>query len=247
MRILLVENAIADVDAVGEELTFAGINAELAVARSRDRAIEALDGGPFDVVVCDLRIPSVDDGLDEDEAFGLEILQRARVRHEAVPILILSGFSSLDNVGTLINRPEVNLWGSGPYAMVQDTPKKDYSKCIQQLAWIQSELMALDAVEVVPVASDLSSADLRALKAFARSRNASTIELAASAGGLSSARAVVMRLSDSNSNNHGAAFAKIDSINDVRTEKSRYDTYVSGVLHAGSFPSIIAEFHGGSG
>lgn len=42
-------------------------------ATSRDAAIQELEAGEWDLITCDLRIPSQDGSADADEAYGLQV------------------------------------------------------------------------------------------------------------------------------------------------------------------------------
>src|SRR5450759_2024241 len=127
MRILLVENEETSVRTLHEELELAGIAAEVVVAGSRVSALALLARAEYDVVLCDLRIPPTDGALDEDEEHGLLVVRETRASHPVTRILILSGFSSLDNIGDIVNRPEMDIYGTlTPVPMIRDTPKKNY-------------------------------------------------------------------------------------------------------------------------
>ena len=80
--------------------------------------------------------------LDEDEGHGLLVVREARALHPVTQILILSGFSSLDNIGDILNRPELDIYGTlTPVPMIGNTPK-NYGLCIKELASIASKRRA---------------------------------------------------------------------------------------------------------
>lgn len=78
MRLLIVEDeedVILDLSGRLGDLRPA---IDIAVARSRSSAMEILETDEFDFIVCDLKLPPNDGGLDTDEAHGLAVHSSAR-------------------------------------------------------------------------------------------------------------------------------------------------------------------------
>ena len=238
MRILLVENEETSVRTLHEELALAGIAAEVLVARSRKSALACLVQGEYDVVLCDLRIPSTDGALDENEEHGLLVVNETRASHPVTRIFILSGFSSLDNIGDIVNRPEMDIYGTlKPVPMIRDTPKKNYGVCIRELTSVASELEALATIRVECVPA-LSEADARALRVYARPRGGVIVRVAALAPGLSDAAPLRIAIYGPDDQLQGSAFVKLGSRDAIASEELRFRLHVNGVLPAGSFPSV---------
>lgn len=247
MRILLIENEITSIETFTEELEFAGLVADLSIARSRDSALAQLSEFEFDVVLCDLRIPSTDGGLDEEEQHGILVIREAIASQPIAPILILSGFGTLENIGDLVNKPERDIYGTfEPVTMVRHTPKKNYGLCIGELRSIAAELEALDALHVEGSAA-LTDADVRALKVYARPRGGVTIIVDAVSPGLSKAVPLRVTIYGADKGLTGTAFVKLDSREANDSEELRYRRHVSGVLPAGSFASVAENVPTGGG
>jgi CheY-like chemotaxis protein len=238
VRILLVENEVSSVETFREELAAAGIEAEVAVAASRDSALARLAAADFDVLICDLRIPSTDGALDEEDQHGVLVIREATASHPVTPILILSGFGSIDNIGSLVNRPERDLYGTfQPVPLVRHTPKKDYGRCVDELRTIETELRAIGSI-VVDGTFDLTEEDIHALRIYSRPRGAATIRVEPVSSGLSGAVSLRVAILGSDRDLRGSVFAKVDGSARIDEEELRFRTYVNGVLPAGSFPAV---------
>lgn len=238
MRILLVENEETSVRTLHEELELAGIAAEVVVAGSRESALALLAHGEYDVVLCDLRIPPTDGALDEDEEHGLLVVRETRASHPVTRILILSGFSSLDNIGDIVNRPEMDIYGTlTPVPMIRDTPKKNYGLCVKELSAVASELDALATIKV-ECEPALPEADARALRVYARPRGGATVKVEALAPGLSDAAPLRIAVYGPNDQLQGSAFVKLGGRDAIASEELRFRLHVNGVLPAGSFPPV---------
>jgi CheY-like chemotaxis protein len=238
MRILLVENEITSIDTFNEELELAGIAADVSIARSRDSALSLLAESEFDVVLCDLRIPSTDGALDEEDEHGILVLREATTLQQVAPVLVLSGFGTLDNIGELVNKPERNIYGTVErVAMVRHTPKKNYALCIAELRSIAAELDGLASVQIEG-GDDLGEADARALRVYARPRGGALVKIDAVSPGLSRAIPLRVTVYGSDGGLTSTAFAKLDSRAGNDSEELRYQRYVNGVLPAGSFASV---------
>jgi CheY-like chemotaxis protein len=238
MRILLVENEVSSVDTFNEELRLAGIDADVVVVASRDSALARLSDDEFDVIMCDLRIPSTDGALDEEDQHGVLVIREATASHPITPILILSGFGSIDNIGELVNRPQRDLYGTfQQVSMVRHTPKKNYAQCIEELRTIAGELKSLDEINIRgPL--ELTEGDGHALRVYARPRGGSTIRIEPVSSGLSDAIPLRVAIHGSEDDLRGSAFAKIDTSAAIDSEELRFRTYVNGVLPAGSFAPV---------
>ena len=90
MRVLLVEDDLDTIDIMCQELQAPDL--DLIVARSRDSADKALMGSYFDLVICDLNIPTTDGVLDGTVEHGLAVLTNIQSFAPGTPIIGFSGF-----------------------------------------------------------------------------------------------------------------------------------------------------------
>ena len=68
---------------------------EIAVAENGERALEHLATGRFDTVILDLKMPDID---------GLELAKRIRANDAEVPIIIMTGYPSLESAIEAVRR-----------------------------------------------------------------------------------------------------------------------------------------------
>jgi len=241
VRILLVEDETAPIVAVREELEAAGIHASITEAGSKDSAVKALAASEFDVVVCDLRIPTVDGALDKQDEHGVAVIMEIVANHPSSKVLILSGFATMENIGGIANRPERDLFGTGtPEPVVVYAPKGDYSICIGHLARVQGELQSLDDIELECTGLVLSEGQRRAVQVYARMRDGRRVEVRPGAPGLSGATTFRISIFDGAGLRRGQAFVKLDDRDSALDEERRFHRHVAGTLPAGSHPSLTA-------
>ena len=86
MKLLLVEDEAETRELLREFLSEGGVFEVRAVASARE-ALEALEKDRFEVVITDLVLPDLS---------GMEVLRRSRALHPETPVVIITGFASLD-------------------------------------------------------------------------------------------------------------------------------------------------------
>ena len=74
MRVLIVEDEQHVATRLDERLGRLKPRIDTIIAGSRTSGIEALQSSEFDFIVCDLRLPPQDGGVDTDEAHGLAVM-----------------------------------------------------------------------------------------------------------------------------------------------------------------------------
>ena len=249
MRVLLVEDEIAVVREI-KDLLESRCAAEITVAHSRDTALGLLDREEdYDFIVCDLRIPASDGGLDVSEDHGLHVYDTARERHPGTPCMFLSGFVTLDNVGSrLAAGPSVDLLGTGEeWPLVQFRQKSHLPEFLEEAVKLASGLNDLDALEIeYPGSPTLSNHKERPLRLYAR-RLSGTRIVVSTLGGLSGASVLRCELFDTSQSSVGLVVAKVDLISGVKTETERYRQYVAPALEVGAFAPLADEILYGCG
>ncbi len=67
---------------------------QVTVVSDGDEAIAAMTKGPFDLVITDLRMPRVS---------GEEVVRDAKTRYPQMPVIVISGYSSLYTVSQSVS------------------------------------------------------------------------------------------------------------------------------------------------
>jgi two-component system cell cycle sensor histidine kinase/response regulator CckA len=93
LRILLLEDAIADADLVRRAVRQAGFEAEIRHVDSREGFVAALASGPFDLILSDFRLPDFN---------GLQALAEAQRLCPQTPFIVVSGTVGEDVVVDLL-------------------------------------------------------------------------------------------------------------------------------------------------
>jgi len=90
-RILIVDDDAGQRSLLNSFLKSQGF--ETVTADSGERALETLRGGPFDLMISDVRMPGIS---------GLETLRRAREMHATLPVLLVTAYTDIrDAVGAM--------------------------------------------------------------------------------------------------------------------------------------------------
>jgi DNA-binding response OmpR family regulator len=85
-RLLIVDDELLIRDLLYD--FFAGREYEIAVAENGRRALAQFESGHFDTVILDLKMPDMD---------GLEVASEIRQRDPQVPIIIMTGYPSMES------------------------------------------------------------------------------------------------------------------------------------------------------
>ena len=250
MRVLIVEDDNDIAAALGEELSGAEPSIDTVIVRSRASGIEALRSDEFDVIICDLRLPPQDGGVDIAEAHGLAVHSEARTVCPGTPCLFFTGYAtSPDILEQLSSGGTQDILGTGEsYGMTRLLTKDKFLDCVERLESLNAELSKLDTIniDVSDSKSSLDHIEGRALRLLARQLQGTNIE-ANSLGGQSGAQA--LRTSVKNNQGHTVAslFAKVGSRNKMQEERKNYHLFVSPLLGMGNYPALVREIEAGIG
>jgi DNA-binding NtrC family response regulator len=85
-RLLLIEDDKESRDALLSMLRKRGL--DVMIAEDAETAVTLVQREPFDVVVADIRLPGMD---------GIEFLAHVRRHHASLPLILLTGYGSLDS------------------------------------------------------------------------------------------------------------------------------------------------------
>ena len=250
MRVLIVEDDKDVADQLNEHLGHLRPSIHTVIAKSLSSGIEALRSDEFDFIVCDLRLPPHDGGVDTDEAHGLAVYSEARTACPGTPCLFFTGFgTSQDVLEQLSSGDKHDILGNGEcYAMTRLLTKDKFLCCVKRLETFNSELATLDTIKIELSGSrcSLDQIEERALRLLARRFGGTSIE-ASALDGLSGAQTLRASVKDDQGRVRASYFVKIDLGTELKKERENYQDYVSPLLKMGHFPTLEHDIKAGIG
>ena len=249
MHILLIEDELAVARRICKALE-SRCEASIDIAYSREAAIELASSDiDYDFIVCDLRIPTSNGGLDLSVDHGLYVHHMLRERFPGTPCMLFSGFATLENVRqALAGGPTVDLFGTlEEHPLVDVRRKSEQPEFLEWASEITSGLHELDDLEVESVEDiEMTKYKSRPLRVFARKLGGTRIVVSA-LGGLSGASVFRCEVFDSLQSPRGVVVAKVDLIPEVESEIRGYHNYVVPSLEIGAFAPLAGEVLHGCG
>ena len=225
---------IEDDDDFVEELrdTIASLpgDSNIRIAGSRDQAYEMLDDGFLDLVILDLKIPTVSGALDADPEHGHAVFTRVRSVAPGTPILVLTGSPAEDFIPEMLtNQQQIDIWSKGQKSgTILFLRKLDVDQLDEKLRPVAEAVESLSDIELDRGGVNLSLAEDRLIRIFARKfQGVRCVVSKLGNPGLSGARVVRLRVTDSQGVEIHDAVAKLSSLADVRDEGDRYDQHVT--------------------
>ena len=250
MRVLIVEDEQHIATRLDERLGRLKPRIDTVIAGSRTSGIEALQSSEFDFIVCDLRLPPQDGGVDTDEAHGLAVYYEARNVCPGTPCLFFTGFGTSQSVLEQLSAGGAHdVLGTGEsYGMTRLLSKDSFLDCVNRLESFNTEQANLEAIRIdlSSSTSSLDSFERRALQLRARSLGGTSIE-ASTLGGLSGAQTLRATVKDDQGRTFGSYFAKIDLWPKMNQERENYRRYINPLLKMGGYPALGPEIEAGIG
>lgn len=247
VRLLIVEDN-ADYIAICEE-EFQPPDYELRIEQSRTGAMAALEQS-YELVVCDLKIPSTDGELDADTSHGMAVLREVVRAYPGTPIIAFTAFETTEILRQLMEQSRYGDYlGVGDQHKLVDFFRKDeLSSCIARVHEIRTMMSALDDIELATGGHvlNLTQDEDKVLRMEARKMGATVVRVSPLDGGRSGSRVLGLRM-ESSSEPKSTLVAKIGPLNKIQREKAAVDKYAAGFLPVGSFPSIATVIECGAG
>lgn len=229
LHVLIIEDDDYFVDELRETIAALPGNSIVRVAGSRDQAYEMLDDGFLDLVILDLNIPTVSGALDADPEHGHAVFSRVRTLAPGTPIFVLTGSPAEDFIPEMLsNQQQIDIWSEGQKSgTILFLRKLDVDQCKEKLTPIAGAIERLSDVELDRGGMNLSLAEDRLIRIFARKFQGVRCVVSSLGGGLSGARVIRVRVTDSQGVQVHDAVAKLSKPSDVRWEGDRYDHHVT--------------------
>ena len=230
LRVLVVEDDDSFVDALKDIVTKLPGRSNIRVARSRDDAFSELDGGFVDLVILDLSIPAVTGGLDPQPVHGRAVFNRIRTSAPGTPIFVLTGSPAEEFLydSILAHQQQIDIWSEGqPTGTIQFKKKYNIDECYDVLAPMARAINGLSDIEIDREGLSLSESEDRLIRIFAKRVRGARCVISELSGGLSGARVVRLRVTDTQGVQLHDAVAKLSTHMEVRGEGDRYDKYIA--------------------
>ena len=249
MRILLVEDEPEYAQGLIDRLDVPG--ADVTIAGSRETARRLLTEAVFDLVICDLKIPSVDGALDRDTSHGDVIRAELLSRQAHTPLIVHSAFPTVAYLEeNFQNPPTEDIYGcNDPYPLLCFVRKDRLPELLEQVATIGGHIRALHDIEVLHAsgAVELSAEEERAISILARRHGGRLVRCSEISGGLSGSRVLRAMAYKDDGTLAFAAVAKIADLSRVGDEVDRFESSVRPILPGGVVAQVIDRVLGGAG
>jgi CheY-like chemotaxis protein len=248
VHVLIVEDDPDFADAVTRVISELPGRSKISVATCRDTAFDFLKNHFFDLIVLDLKIPTIDGALDANPLHGHAVFGRARTVAPGTPILVLTGSPAEDFIQDLLARAEkVDVWGEGKkIGTVMFLKKGKFDEASSVIAPILAAVNTLAGVELDKGQVTLTTEDDRLIRIFAHRFRGTRGILSQLSGGLSGAKVVRLRVTNSDGVRIHDAVGKLGSHTEVRDETQRFDNLVSR-LDPVATPRKLATIEFGAG
>ena len=249
MYILLVEDEERTLLEISNLLT-RECRADVVVARSRNSALELINSDRnYDLIVCDLKIPTNDLGADPHVDHGFYVHDRARQHLRGIPCVFLSGHVSIENIRTrLASSRTIDLLGDGQeLSLVNVYRKREQPEFLDWAKSLATTLRELDDLTIEDSKGlRVEHHIARTLRIYARRIGGSHVS-ATLLSGLSRARVFRLHIGDRHGLVLGSVVAKVDLVTRVEKEAAVYSRYVAPSLDIGAFAPLAGSVLGGCG
>ena len=230
LHVLIVEDDSEFVEELREIIAGLPGTSNVKIAGSRDEAFDILKDSFLDLVILDLKIPTVSGALDTRLEHGKAVFHRIRAAAPGTPIFVLTGSPAEDFLSgdVLGNQQQIDIWSEGEKTgTIQFLKKYEIDRCPEILGRIANAIECLSDVELELDGLNLSPAEDRLIRIFAKKFQGVRCVGSELSGGRSGARVLRLRVSDRQGVLVCDAVAKLSSLSDVRKEGLCYDSHVA--------------------
>lgn len=243
MKLLLIDDDADIVEVIQEELSRAPHAIEIATAGSQSKAVDFLREEFFDLVLCDLKLPVEEGGLDADVVHGLAVYGEMQKSAPGTPVIFFSAFDlSIEVMQRLLTEASRDdpFGTGGEQPMIAFHPKNELHECLELIQELGAAVHRLNQLEIdtglTPVT--LSEKERRVIKLFAARHSGSLVGVTPLAGGLSTATVLRLTVRGAAGELRASVVAKIASSSAVQNERQVFDSLVAAVLPTGTYTPL---------
>lgn len=230
-KLLIVEDEKEPSDFISSSFSRVFKKIEITLARSRDAAFEILTASNvfFDLVTLDLRIPSVNGGLDQDPQHGQGVLGKCLEVINGTPIVIITGTSTVHMIDEFLASSErTDIWGCGSdKPTITHIRKENLERLSAKIEEIYSDFEPIFNIEINSDGISLPIEHDRLIRIFARKYNGRLVRLQQLGGGLSIAKVYSLEIKDITGNIILKAIAKCGPHPKIVEDSNNYDQSIS--------------------
>ena len=244
-RILLVEDDPTFGPFLTSELAQQEREIEVRHVESRDGALDALGSDVWDLVICDLKIPAENGGLDAAVEHGMAVIAEAQRISPGTPMIVLSAFHTIEIAQRLTEAArQEDIYGSTTLErMIRFFQKSEVDRCLGAAKQHAAALLRLGEIEVIGVEA---TAERRVLRVFAARQDGNRVRASSIGGGLSSARVMKVQVFRGDAR-VGSVLCRVAGKAEADREIAAYDRFVAPMLPNGLFTPRMPQIVQGAG
>lgn len=243
LQVLLVEDNEESMAATVDDIQSALPGAGVAWAADAESALALIEESQFDLAICDLKIPARRGEISTQESHGLRVVAQVQARQPGTPIIILSGYGTVEKVDPYTAAADVfPVLGAPRLPMCQAAVKGASVGFRSRLEPIRAGMDALSEVDVTGVA-DIDPMLERAIAQYAVGQEYTTVEVARASGLSGSINAVVVMRSAGKPPKR--VFVKVNRLDWILDEVSRQKRFVEGFLDLANWAPTLETVQAG--
>ena len=229
VHLLIIEDDENFVDEIHKMLDLLPEQFKTKIARSRDEAFSMIEQDFLDLIVLDLKIPTISGALDADSDYGHAVFHRIRLVAPGTPIFILTGSPAEDFIPALLeHQQQIDIWSEGrKRGNILFLNKYKANKFPERLGPIAIAIECLSDVELDRGGLTLSLSEDRLIRIFTKKFQGVRCAVSSLGRGLSGARIIRLRITDNQGVQVHNAVAKLAGLAEVRKEAHCYDHFMS--------------------
>lgn len=249
-QLLIVEDESVMSEAISSIFTRKFDDINITIVSNRDDAFTILENSEsfFDYVTLDLNIPIIKNGFEKNPTNGLAVLAKCVTDIKGIPILILTGTSTVDMIEQFLSSSvQSDIWGSGTQRSTISHLRKERLKDLSNIIdGIKADFDSIFDVEFV-YDDNITSMPIEhdhLLRIFSKKHGSTITKIKSIGGGLSKAKVYALELSNEHGHTFIRAISKCGPNAKIIEDSEHYSFYVSRLPPAATPRKIDLLTHG---